>query len=71
MRARELIERYQVPSLARPPMPPAPTKFAYATLPLQKYLTYYDILARVPSSARFTLDNPTSMENLDMNNDNG
>ena len=71
MRAVALIERYAVPALARPALPPQTVKVAYPTLPLQHYLTYTDILARVSSKARFTLERPQSMENLDMNDASG
>lgn len=71
MLAMSLIERYQVPVLRRPVLPPQVAKVAYAPVPLQNYLTYQDILARVPASARFSLESTEPMELLDMNNDNG
>jgi len=67
----QLVEQYQVPALRRPVLPPETVKLAYPVVQLQDYLSYQDILARIPASARFTLEKPVSMELLDMNNDSG
>ncbi|ODM98203.1 Beta-galactosidase-1-like protein 2 [Orchesella cincta] len=69
--AAELIERYQNPQLRKPDRPAESTKAAYPTLGLERYLTYSDIIERVPSTCKFQMERPVSMENLPMNGDSG
>lgn len=69
--AASLIEKYENPKLLRPSRPAESTKIAYATLTPQTYLTYNDIIDRVPSNSRAQLTNAVSMEELPINNNSG
>ncbi|ODM89211.1 Beta-galactosidase-1-like protein 3 [Orchesella cincta] len=69
--AADLIARYAIPQLRKPQRPAESTKAAYPTLGLQRYLTYSDIIDKIPSSSKFQLEKPVSMENLPMNGDSG
>jgi len=68
---QDLIEKYQVPVLHRPPLVPTQPKQAYPTVTLQSYLTFADILERIPPQLKFNLPQPVSMEMLPMNGDSG
>lgn len=46
-------------------------KKAYPTIKMEEYLTYDEILEQVPSSSKFKMEEPVSMENLPMNSDSG
>ncbi|CAL8085951.1 unnamed protein product [Orchesella dallaii] len=69
--AAELIDMYENPKLRKPQRPAESNKAAYPTLGLQRYLTYSDVIERIPSSSKFQLERPVSMENLPMNGDSG
>ncbi|ODM98337.1 Beta-galactosidase-1-like protein 3 [Orchesella cincta] len=69
--AADLIARYAIPQLRKPQRPAESAKAAYPTLGLQRYLTYSDIIDKIPSSSKFQLEKPVSMENLPMNGDSG
>ncbi|CAL8138698.1 unnamed protein product [Orchesella dallaii] len=69
--AAELIERYQNPRLRKPDRPSESNKVAYPTLNPERYLTYNDLIERVPSTSKFLLEQAVSMENLPMNGDSG
>ncbi|XP_037045016.1 beta-galactosidase-1-like protein 2 isoform X2 [Bradysia coprophila] len=69
--AATLIEKYENPKLRRPNRPSESTKIAYPTLTPQRYLTYNDIVQRVPASSRAQLTNAVSMEELPINNNSG
>ncbi|XP_021953754.1 beta-galactosidase-1-like protein 2 [Folsomia candida] len=69
--AAVLINQYESPKLGRPQRPLESQKTAYPTLGLQRYLTYTDIIDRVPASHMVTMDKPVSMELLPINDGNG
>lgn len=69
--ASQLIEQYAIPKLRRPPLPEESRKVAYPTIRPQRYLTYSDLIAQVPSTSKFQVEKAVSMENLPMNNDSG
>lgn len=69
--AASLIEKYENPKLRRPNRPSESTKTAYPTLTPEKYLTYDDIIQRVPISNRVQLEKAVSMEELPINNNSG
>ncbi len=69
--AATLIEKYENPKLRRPSRPAESTKIAYPTLTPEKYLTYDDIVQRVPASSRAQLSRAISMEELPINNNSG
>jgi len=69
--AAALILQYENPKLRRPLRPVESLKIAYPRLNLQKYLTYDDIIARVPGSHRVLLPRAVAMEELPINNNSG
>lgn len=69
--AATLIEKYENPKLRRPSRPSESAKIAYPTLTPQKYLTYNDIVQRVPAGSKVQLTNAVSMEELPINNNSG
>jgi hypothetical protein len=69
--AQALIEKYQLPVLRRPELVPTQPKQAYATVPLESYLTFADLLTQLPDSNKFTMEKPVSMEMLPMNGNSG
>ena len=70
-KAIEIIEKYEYPKLKRPLLPTPSAKKAYPALKPTKYIPYESILDQVPAEARFILENPTSMEDLQMNGNSG
>lgn len=71
MLGKTLFELYQEPKIRVTEMIPESNKIAYPTVNLQSYLTYDDIIAQVPESAKFQMERPVSMENLPLNDGNG
>lgn len=67
----EMSAIYAIPPLRRPPLPLESRKLAYPSIPLERYLSYSDILDQIPPTSKFQLEARTSMENLNMNNDGG
>lgn len=69
--AASLIEKYENPKLRRPIRPAESTKVAYPTLTPKTYLTYDDIVQKVPVSSKVQLPRAVSMEELPINNGSG
>ncbi|CAG7717941.1 unnamed protein product [Allacma fusca] len=70
-KAVEIIDKYELPKLSRPIRPAESTKKAYNPVTPNRYLSYADIIAQLPGEARSFVTNPTSMEDLNMNNGSG
>lgn len=68
---KALFEQYQEPKIRSTEMIPESIKRAYSTTKLQRYLTYDDIIAQVPDSAKVRMERPVTMENLPLNDGNG
>jgi hypothetical protein len=64
-------EKYQVPVLKKPALPPQSKKVAYPSVSLDKYLTFSDILEQVPTSSKFQMTDRVSIENLEINGGSG
>lgn len=69
--AASLIEKYENPKLRRPSRPSESTKIAYNSLTPTRYLTYSDIIGKVPANKRAQLSRAVSMEELPINNGSG
>jgi len=67
----ELAEKYGFPKLKNPTRPALKGKGAYGTVKPGQYLTWDSLLDQLPSSSKFSLNKPTYMENLNMNNGSG
>jgi len=66
-----LIQQYENPPLRKPLRPVESVKTAYPTVTPQSYLTYNDIVDRVPASHKVQSPRALSMELLPINDGNG
>jgi hypothetical protein len=66
-----IFDEYENPKLRRPLRPPQSVKASYGVIPIHSYLSYDDMIDRVPEASKVILDSPVTMEELPINDNNG